>query len=303
MTNNIKIVSDSSCDLLALSGVPFASVPLHILTASRDYTDEAGLDVEAMLDAWRADPGRTGTSCPNVAEWLDAFGQAEYVFAVTVSGALSGSYNAAVCAARQYAQQYPGRRVWVFDSRSAGPELVLLLRRLRDLAVSGCAPAEIAAAAAAYQTQTQLLFLLSSVQNLVHTGRVSPLKARAVGLLGVRLLGTADGDGQLALVSRARGDQRALDELAAQLQARGWRGGDVVITHCRNADGAARLKARLLALCPGCRVTVLPARGLCSYYAQEGGLLVGFEGTPAVQAQAAARAAAPRPVLAAGATA
>ena len=103
MTNNIKIVSDSSCDLLALSGVPFASVPLHILTASRDYTDEAGLDVEAMLDAWRADPGRTGTSCPNVAEWLDAFGQAEYVFAVTVSGALSGSYNAAVCAARQYA--------------------------------------------------------------------------------------------------------------------------------------------------------------------------------------------------------
>ena len=303
MTNNIKIVSDSSCDLLALSGVPFASVPLHILTASRDYTDEAGLDIDAMLDAWKASPGETGTSCPNVAEWLDAFGQADSVFAVTVSCALSGSYNAAVCAARQYAQQHPGRRVWVLDSRSAGPELVLLLRRLRDLAVSGCAPEEIAAAAAAYQTQTQLLFLLSSVQNLVHTGRISALKARAVGLLGVRLLGTADGEGQLALISKARGEERALTELAAQMQARGWRGGDVVITHCRNAAGAARLKTQLLALCPGCRVTLLPARGLCSYYAQEGGLLVGFEGTPAAQAQAAARAAMLCSVHMAGATA
>ena len=128
----------------------------------------------------------------------------------------------------------------------------------------------------------------------MHAGRVSPLKISVVGRLGVRLLGTTDGAGQLSLVSKIRGRQRALDELTAQMQARGWRGGDVVITHCRNADGAARLKAQLLALFPGCHVTLLPARGLCSYYAQEDGLLVGFEGVPAVQAQAAARAAALR---------
>ena len=70
-----------------------------------------------------------------------------------------------------------------------------------------------------------------------------------------------------------------------------------------NAAMAAEIGRQLLALCPGCRVTLLPARGLCSYYAQEGGLLVGFEGTPAAQAQAAARAAMLCSVHMAGATA
>ena len=44
-----KIVSDSSANLPELEGVAYASVPLKIVTAEKEYTDDAGLDTDLML--------------------------------------------------------------------------------------------------------------------------------------------------------------------------------------------------------------------------------------------------------------
>ena len=65
---NMKIVVDSSANLPALEGVPFASVPLKIVNDQREYTDDAHLDVEAMVEELSAYKGRTGTACPSVGE-------------------------------------------------------------------------------------------------------------------------------------------------------------------------------------------------------------------------------------------
>ena len=72
-----KIVADSSSNLSGLEGVDYASVPLKIVTAEKEYTDDANLDIGQMLQELAAYKGRSGTACPNVGEWLEAFGQAE----------------------------------------------------------------------------------------------------------------------------------------------------------------------------------------------------------------------------------
>lgn len=43
-----RIVSDSSCDLTRFPGADFVSVPLRILTAQKEYVDDAQLDATAM---------------------------------------------------------------------------------------------------------------------------------------------------------------------------------------------------------------------------------------------------------------
>ena len=45
----IKIVSDSSSDLLMLDNVEFASSPVKIITAEREFVDDENLNV----DEWR----------------------------------------------------------------------------------------------------------------------------------------------------------------------------------------------------------------------------------------------------------
>ena len=45
----IKIVADSSANLLQLSHIPFASAPLKVITDAREFADNAALDVGGML--------------------------------------------------------------------------------------------------------------------------------------------------------------------------------------------------------------------------------------------------------------
>ena len=115
-----KIVVDSSSNLYTLSGVDFACVPLKIVTDDGEYLDTAELDAVGMAQTLRSYKGKTGTSCPNVADWLAAYEGAEEVFVVTITGTLSGSYNAAQLAAEEYRQEHEGARVFVLDSLSPG---------------------------------------------------------------------------------------------------------------------------------------------------------------------------------------
>lgn len=57
----------------------------------------------------------------------------------------------------------------------------------------------------------------------------------------------------------------------------GYSGGKVRISHCHN-DGAAKdLMDNLMAQFPEADVTLCKTGCLCSFYAEEGGLLIGFE--------------------------
>ena len=92
-----KIVSDSSSDILNLGTVDFKSVPLKIIT-DREYVDDAELDVVGMLSDLEKYEGKSRSSCPNSEEYLRAFGDGENIFAVTITGGLSGSASSAMTA-------------------------------------------------------------------------------------------------------------------------------------------------------------------------------------------------------------
>lgn len=55
--NRIRIVADSSCDLITLDEVSFVSVPLTIRTETQEFRDDASLDVETMVDTLRSTKG------------------------------------------------------------------------------------------------------------------------------------------------------------------------------------------------------------------------------------------------------
>ena len=84
-----KIVSDSSIDIKSLEGVDFEIAPLKIITDEREYVDDSSLDASAMMADLLKYKGRSHTSCPNSAEYLECFGDAENVFCITITGNLS----------------------------------------------------------------------------------------------------------------------------------------------------------------------------------------------------------------------
>ncbi len=272
-----KIVSDSSSDLLSLADVPFATVPLKIQTAEREFVDEAKTDVDEMLTYLAAYHGRSGSACPNTQEWLEAFEDAENVFCVTITSGLSGSYNAASIAAREYMQEKQGRRVYVLDTLSTGAESALLIQKLQEMILSDLTFDDIVVGIKQYAAHTHLLFALESLHNLANNGRVSLLTAKFAGLIGIRVVGCASEAGKLEILEKARGTEKALRVLLAQMQANGYCGGKVRIHHCQNLTAAEDLAKKIYDAYPKADVSIVPTRALCSFYAERGGLLIGYE--------------------------
>ncbi len=274
---NRKIVADSSADVAALARVPFAAAPMKVITAQGEFVDDAALDVVAMTDFFNSYKGRSQTSCPNPQDWLEAFGVADDIFCVTITSGLSGSYNAACIAKEMYEAENPGRRVFVIDSLSAGPELRLTIEKLEQYIAEGLPYEEICNRIEAYKSETGLLFMLESLKNFAANGRVSPTVAKITGFLGIRIVGKASDQGTLEPMDKCRGEKHALEKILAHLLQFGLKEGRVCIDHCNNPEGAEKLKEMILQKLPAVRVRIGRCNGLCSYYAEKGGILVGFE--------------------------
>ena len=272
-----KIIADSSADLLELSGVPFESAPLKIITAEKEYVDDASLDVQEMVTDLLNYNGRSSTSCPNANDWLNAFGDAEEIFCVTITATLSGSYNAAVQAKQIYEERHPDRRVFVLNSLSTGPEMVLMIEKLRDLILEGRSFDEICSEVTKYTKKTGLLFMLESMRNLANNGRVSPLVAKVAGILSIRVVGKASDQGDLEQLNKCRGEKKSLETIVQHLRSLGLRKGKVRIAHCFNENAGKALKELIQKEFSKVQVELYKCRGLCSFYAEKGGLLVGFE--------------------------
>ena len=99
-----KIVVDSSANVYELPDVGFACVPLKILTDEQEYVDTAEVDAPALAEMMRTYKGRTSTSCPNISDRMAAYEGADEVYVVTITGTLSGAYNAALLAGEEYEQ-------------------------------------------------------------------------------------------------------------------------------------------------------------------------------------------------------
>lgn len=272
---HIQLVLDSSADLTALEGIPFAYAPLKVCTAEREFIDDDNVNTADMVEYLAQYKGRSSTSCPNAEDWLKAFGEASEILCITITGGLSGSYNTACTAKEIYESEHPDRRVVVIDSKTAGPEITLMAEKARDLAVRGKSLDEIAADLKSYKTE--LLFMLESLRNFANNGRVSKAVAMTAGVLGIRAIGRASDEGTLEVLSKARGAVRALETLLGHLKEYGYKGGKVRIHHCFNEETAHKLAERIRQAFPAARVVIAPLRGLCSFYAEKGGVLVGFE--------------------------
>ena len=272
-----KIVADTSCDLFALKHTAFACAPMKIITAEREFIDDETLNVSEMVTYLDKYKGKSKSSCPNTADWLAAFDGADDVFCVTITSGLSGSYNSACSAKQIYEAENNGKRVFVIDTLSAGPEVTLIVEKLEECIEKGLPYEEICSIVTAYLQKTGLIFMLKSLKTFANNGRVSPIVAKLVGIAGLCIIGKASLQGTLEPMHKCRGEKSSLETLVNDLEKEGFRSGKISIGHCQNEAGAQMLKEMILAKFQNAVIEIHKFRGLCSFFAEKGGILVGFE--------------------------
>ena len=275
---NFKIVADSSSNVFAMGDSDYTTVPMKIV-AAKEYVDNAALDLAGMVADLKNHKGKSGSSCPNVGEWIEAFGDAECVFGITITKHLSGSYNAAQQAAEAYMEEHPGRKAFIIDSLSTGPEMMMIVDKIRQCEAAGDDFETTKEKVLEYANCNHTLFCLESMMNLARNGRVPMAVAKIAGMLGIRVVGDVE-HGEITPVHKPRGAKKATQVLLEMMKERGFKDGNILrIAHCFGEEAAYALRDAVLAEFPNTRFQLEPTTGLCSFYAEAGGLIIGFEGS------------------------
>ncbi len=273
-----KIVADSSCDIMKIENVCFESVPLTISTDERDFSDDANLDCHNMLDYLANYNGRSYTACPSCKHWINAFDEnADEIYVVSMTSGLSGTYNSALTATDIFQESHPDVKILCIDTLTTGPEMRLVIEKIIELKEKGTKFESMEFKIKEYLKHTCLLFSLSSLHNFVQNGRISRVLGASVGLLGIRILGKASPEGTLSPIAKCRGNKKMVTEMIAEIQKAGYQGGKLRLGHVENEVIAEKIKNAVTALFPHADIAAYPTKGLCSYYAERGGILIGFE--------------------------
>lgn len=281
------ILADSSCNLReyrpkAVDAV-YRVAPLKINIAGREYVDDASLDVAELNRLILEEDTSSSSSCPSVGEWAELFRSADNIIAITISARLSGSYEAA-CMARDMVLEEGARNIHIVNSRAAGGKLELLVAQLDGFLAEHPAASfdEAIAFVDRLEGASTVLFSLRSYDNLTKSGRMPKLAGHLASKLNIRILGIASDEGTIKIVGPTRGSRKTLDKIVHTMRDQGFDGGMVYLDHVENEPGAQTLADRIRQEWPDAEVRILPCGGLCSYYAENKGLIIGF-GTAGTQ--------------------
>lgn len=276
-----KIVADSGCDYRTIENIAvdtlFENVPLSIQVNDEIFIDNAQLNIDDMMKKMYATSSASKSACPSPDDYMKAFDGASNIFVVTITGTLSGSHNSAQVAKKLYLEEHPDVNIHIIDTLSAGGENDLIIKKLNFLIGQGLSYEEVVTEITAYQTKTKLLFVLAKVDNLVKNGRLSKLVGAVVGLLNICMVGEASQDGKLELLQKARGAKKSLIAAFDELIKAGYVGGQIIIAHRNNLKFCQQFSEMVREKFPQAVIEVIPTSGLCSFYAEENGLLIGYE--------------------------
>ncbi len=244
------------------------------------WASRMGLAVSSVapaLEAMTAYNGASTTACPSPEEWAEQFLQGEKVIALTISSNLSGSYNAAMAARTMVLETHPEKEIFVLDTLSDAGALASAAELANRLIAGGRSFADICAELTAFNDAGHILFALASFDNLAKNGRVNRVVGFIAGRLNMRVLGRRTNDGKIDFFFKTRGETRVLAKMLEQMADDGYDGTrPVVLSHCNNANAARLLRHGIRAKWPDAPLLVLPCAGLCSFYAQDQGIILTY---------------------------
>lgn len=216
---SVKIIVDSTADLLPETAAQVKIVPLTIRFGDREFIDGVTIDSKMFYEMLVESDELPTTSQANPGVFAEAFEEAvaagHEVVCVTCSAKLSGTHQSAVIAAADY----PGK-VHVVDSRSIALGSAILIQYALEQAEKGLNAEEIAWKLLQKREKIRLVAMLDTLEYLKKGGRISPTVAFAGGLLNIKPVVCIE-DGGIKMLGKARGSKQGNNLLVREIHKAG----------------------------------------------------------------------------------
>lgn len=273
-----KIIGDSCLDLTKeMRKDPcYSTIPLTLMVGERHFVDDETFDQKEFIKVVNEYPECPKSACPSPEMFKEAYCcEEENVFVITLSAALSGSYNSAVLAKSLYEEEHGKKNILVLDSKSASSGQLNIAMYIRELCDQGLEFDEICERAAAYRDRMNTYFVLESLDTLKKNGRLTGLQAFFATKLNIKPVMGAD-NGTIIKLDQARGIQKALQRMAeiAVKEAGTTKDKRLVIAHCNAPERAQFMKEKLCSMAEFKEVVITDTCGVSTVYANDGGVIL-----------------------------
>lgn len=274
-----RLICDSCTELPAgmLRDPHVSKVPLSIQVGPDTIIDDESFDQSLLLKKMRAWNDAPKTACPSPKAYMEQFRDDGDNYIVTLSGQLSGSYNAAMQARDIYRDEGGKGNVHVFNSRSATAGQTQVAMLVRELAEQGLRFDELVECVEQRIKGMQTLFVLETLDNLKKNGRLTRMQSLVTGALRVKLLMGATREGEIEKLGQGLSIRQTLARMVAYMaEHAGSMGRRLVITHCNCQDRAEYVRDLVLQKGMFDEIVIEPTGGIATVYANDGGIVVAY---------------------------
>lgn len=265
---SVVVVTDSTSDIpkALAEELGIVVVPLLVSFGTESFRDGIDLTPDEFIDRLVASEKLPTTSQPPSAAFEEVFREAiergQDVVCVTISSALSGTFNAARLAAESVD---PGR-IRVVDSQSATMQLGLVVVATARVARQGAPLEEVEAATRSAMGRVQLVAVLQTLDYVHKGGRIGKAQQLVGTALGIKpILSVVDG--VLVPVERVRTWKKAVARLTEMIRPTP---SDIFVLHTRNMEDARALAETLQHTFPDTPIQIDSAGATITTYAGPG---------------------------------
>lgn len=276
---SFRVVMDSCGELtedMKESGL-FVTVPFLIDIAGHHFVDDETFEPGKFLKLAAESPTVAKTACPSPGRFQKAFGEeADRVYVVTISGQLSGAYNSACLAQSMEEEDHEERKVHVFNSKSASIGETLIARKIWECEKEGFSFSHTVEVVENYIESQTTWFVLEDLETLRKNGRLSNFKAALAIALKIKPICESTPDGAIQQAGQARGINKALVRMVemASEAAGHTENREIAVSHVNCPERGQMVLDALKDRITAKSFLLLPAGGLTTTYANDGGIVV-----------------------------
>lgn len=274
-----KIAIDSCGELLNewTDDERIESVPLTLMVGGESIIDDETFDQKDFLKKVAACLECPKSACPSPERYMKAYEcEADHIYAVTLSSELSGSYNSAVLGKSLFLEDNPGKKIHVFNSKSASGGESLIAMKIVECEEKGLSFEEVIETVDKYIEEMSTFFVLENLETLRKNGRLSRVKALVASALKIKPVMGSTPEGSICQFDQARGMNKAIVKMVELVGEKGINIHEkiVAITYCNCPERAKMLEEAIRERLNPAKIVVMDTAGVSSMYANDGGVIV-----------------------------
>lgn len=240
----LRIVTDGSIDMPDewQEEYDIQIVPVPIQFGNRTFLQGVDLSNEAFFRLVYETGMIPKTSLPSPSQFSRIYQKiadlGDTILSIHVSSKMSGTFSAAVTAAKELADRY---QIIPVDSGSGSAALGFMCREARLMEREGASLQSILDRMDFVRQNTSIVMTLDSLDFARMSGRISALKAAIASLLSVKPIVVLK-DGLLGMAEKVRTRSKSLDRvLEYARQYAGNREVNVAVVHCQDPEAGKSL--------------------------------------------------------------